>query len=96
MKLKATITAAVASLALSGLLAGGAMAQTPSAQDIAAHPGQIYITECQQTEEQSLPPTWSMPTRSTASRPASTPAPSGGTGTTNRTDSHPRLATRRG
>lgn len=53
MKLKAIGVAAIAALALSGVFASGAAAEivlTPSAQEMAEHPGDLYWSTCQMSE----------------------------------------------
>jgi hypothetical protein len=56
MKLKAIIASAIAAMALSGLLAGGASASTwePTHQEFTEHPGMSFSIRCQMSEEQSL------------------------------------------
>lgn len=56
MKLKAIGVAAIAALALSGIFASGAAAEivlSPSAQEMAEHPGEGYSSTCQMSEAES-------------------------------------------
>jgi hypothetical protein len=56
MKLKAIGVAAIAALALSGIFASGAAAEivlSPSAQEMAEHPGEGYSATCQMSEAES-------------------------------------------
>jgi hypothetical protein len=56
MKLKAIIAAGLSALALSGVMASGAAAEvplSPSAEEMAAHPGQGYAVTCEMSSFES-------------------------------------------